>query len=356
MLQWMDNFSVYGPDGDHANLLNGAYADNSGTGLTEDPDTSVTGMATVQLTTTSGVSNLRRVLSGPQTTVGVAVRQWATELPEVLGRGFRISFSDINAVEHCYVTMNPSGYLLAYRRETANTQTLIGQSTGPVIVANAWQHLEVKVLFHDSAGSIQVRVEGTTMLNITGVKTTANTVGAINTCHNVSLRHANGSGGNVTMWKDFVIWDDTGSVNNNFLGLVQVYKIVPDSDVTLNWTPNSGSTGYTQIDEADPDEDTTYISASSALPDYSQFTMTNLPDDVTAVKGVMTILRSKKTDGGDGNMQASLVSDGVVGTGAERSITTAYTYWTDIYDEDPAGGNWSKEAVDAVELRVDRTS
>lgn len=95
---------------------------------------------------------------------------------------------------------------------------------------------------------------------------------------------------------------------------------------------------------------------TTAIPAAYKSSLQDLPATVTSVRGVMPIHRSRKTDGGDGNIQQGLISGGSTGLGANRPITTAYTYWWDVYDADPNGSiAWSRVAVNALNYQLNRT-
>jgi hypothetical protein len=70
----------------------------------------------------------------------------------------------------------------------------------------------------------------------------------------------------------------------------------------------------------------------------------------------MPIHRSRKTDGGTGNIQLGVISGAATGLGVDRPITTAYTYWWDVFDSDPnIAAAWTKAAVNAMNLQLNRT-
>jgi hypothetical protein len=95
---------------------------------------------------------------------------------------------------------------------------------------------------------------------------------------------------------------------------------------------------------------------TTAIPAAYKCSLQDLPATVTSVRGVMPIHRSRKTDGGDGNLQQALISGASTGLGSNRPITTAYTYWWDIYDADPNGAiAWTRLAVNALNLQLNRT-
>lgn len=85
--------------------------------------------------------------------------------------------------------------------------------------------------------------------------------------------------------------DGLGALNNDFMGSCSVYSIIPDSDVAATWARNVGADNF-------------------------------------------------------GNVQAGLISGASTALGANRPITTAYTYFRDVIETDPAT---------AAQLQLNRT-
>lgn len=358
-IQFMDNFTQYGFN--EAFLLNGVYAQMSTHGFTwlaSDPDASGTGRVIAMIGDYQFDEPLRKVLTTPRDTVGVAVRLWMNNLPNNSNITPTIQFLDSAALRHISICVTTTGaiYVMRGGAIAGTGGTYLGQTTGPVLVANAWQHIEVKVYIHDSAGTVEVRVEGVPVLSLTGIDTKNS---ASTTVDQINLHGLKTLAGTAMQfhWKDFIIWDSSGSSNNDFIGPCQVITLLPDGDNSFNWTPSTGSTGYNLINEGfEPDDESSYISASSSLPAASTFTLGNLPADVTSVKAVMPVVRARKTDGGDGTLQVSMVSGASTGSGASRPITVAYTYWSDVIEVDPAtAAAWTPTAVNAAKLKLDRT-
>jgi hypothetical protein len=357
----MDNFSIYGSGvGGDARLLNGMYAQTDSAHLVADPDPVAAAAGSIVCdfqTTTGGIGVLRKVLLAARTTVGVACRMWQNKLPVNSGiSGRPATFRDVNNLEHIFLDVDASGNIRVFRNDTAgNVQ--IGITANPVLVANAWQHIETKCVLDAVNGSVQVRVEGVPVLDTGAVRTTSDRAGAIATCFNAGVGGRSGVDSLVAYFKDLIIWDSTGAFNNNFMGSCQVYKLTPDADVALNWTPfPADGIGFDKINEAVPDDDGRYIAAPFPLPAAYKCSLTDLPVTVTSVRGVMPVHRSRKTDGGDGNIQVGLISGASTGLGADRPITTAYTYWSDVYDADPNGGvAWTRLAANALNLQLNRT-
>jgi hypothetical protein len=351
-IQWMDDFKSYGADASF--MVNGIYAETTFPVLVEDPDPVLTGYVFGLGATAANAGLLRKVLPAAVTVAGVACRMWMTRLPgNNVMTPYPAQFRDGSNVVHVSIAVTTTGAIAVYRGLGGGT--LLGQTAGPVLVANAWQHIETKVLISDTVGTVEVRVDGTVVLALAGLDT-ANSADV--TCAQVSLGNkADGASDNVsTYFKDFIVWDNTGTTNANFLGSCSVVALIPTSDISLGWTPSTGATGWNLIDEAGP-VDTDYVQAASPPPAASFFGLSDLPADVTSVKGLMTLVRSAKTDGGDATLKTSVVSGASTGAGTDRAITTAFTYWIDLFPQDPAtAAAWLPAAVNAVQLKIDRTT
>jgi len=225
---------------------------------------------------------------------------------------------------------------------------VIGITSGPVVTANTYQHIEFKALV-GTAGSFEVRVNGTPVLSGTGNTGT----GAY---YQFGVDNALGSSQTLLYYiKDIVVWDDTGTYNTNFLGSVNVIDLLPDSDVAFPWTPSTGTTGFNLINDIPPN-DASYIQAAFPLPAASVFGIQNLPADVTSVKAMISCVRVEKIDGGDGNLQASMKSGASTALGSDRPVTVAFTYYQDIFEVDPAtSAPWTPTAANAAYLHLNRT-
>lgn len=339
-------------------MLNGIYAQaDSDVTIVDDPDANITGNVLRFFPNTDSTSPyldgmLRRVLPAAITTVGVAFRVYFGTLPPNSSAYPQILLiMDQVSTVHLSFRVLPTG-AIAVNRGPYPSGTLLG-TTSPAIVTGAWQHIEVKATINDTTGSVEIRVEGVPVLTLTGVDTCN---GA--NVHADQIAHCNTDTGSGTTYylKDIVIWDTAGSVNNNFFGSVSVYELIPNGDTALTWSLSSGSTGYTLVDEAPPNDDTDYIYAVSPPPAADKMSLTDLPVDVTSVRGLITIVRSKKTDGGDGNLQIGMVSGASTALGSDRPITTAYTYWQDVFELDPATSTaWTRVSVNASNIQFNRT-
>jgi len=327
-------------------LTSGVYAqygDFNSFFLVDDPDPNITGTVARFDADAGATGILRYVLPATNTKVGIARRFWVDLLPVDAARlPFVMEWRNGANVVLGYVVCDTTGRLSIVVGNSTTT------STNPVLVANAWQHVEG--MMNTATGDVEVRVEGVLAVSVAGLAI----VGPI---AQISVRVPSVNQPNLKQYlKDFAVWDGSGAFNNTFMGSIQVRELIPDGDAAFNWLASTGVTGFNLIDEAPPNDDTDYIYAVTPPPAASKFSVGNLPVDVTSVRGLSVVVRSRKTDGGDGNLQTGLVSGASTVLGTDRPITTAYTYWTDIFETDPAtGAAWSPAAVNAVQLQLNRT-
>lgn len=347
----LENFAQYGV-GQQARLLNGVWAENGNATLVADPDpTASAGSVVCQLVGRPAI--IRYVLGGARTKVGLAGRFW---LPSIPDSDLRIPcpFSFRNGANNPIINVHitPTGSLVVKTTDD-ETGTILAQSSGPVVTANAWWHLECWVTFDVAGATIEVRREGTVVLSAS-----LPTITAVN-CPQVQFSTSRSSNfvSNIIMYvKDLMIMNGLGSANNDFVGSLTVFMLQTNSDDALNWTLTGGATGYGTLSQL-PADDTDFISAGTPPPSPYLAGLSNLPADVTTVRAVMSQVRAQKVDGGDGNLQAGIVSGASTGLGNNRAITSAMTYWRDVFEVDPATGvPFLPSAVNAMKLQLDRTT
>lgn len=352
-----DNFSIYGTN---VSLLgNGVYTVDSSASvhLQSDPDGISSGH--VLQVTYSSDAGIRYALPSTTTTLGAAARVWFPALPGADSESVAIfDFRTSGNGTKVFLTLNPAGQLRIAGMTSGEITTDV-----PAITAQGWYHIEMKVVEADAASTVEVRVEGITVIDETGLTLGSNTTpfGILK----IGMRNNNPSGAVEWYTKDYVIWNASGSYNTDFLGSVLVHSLLPDSDVSLNWTPSTGTTGWDILDNIPPN-DSEYISApySATAPNYPDpyvATLTDLPVETTSVKAVISFVRAAKSDGGDGSLQVGVISDpsGTPATalGADRPITVAQTYWRDVFEVDPAtSAAWLPQAVNDAEIQINRTS
>ncbi len=197
-----------------------------------------------------------------------------------------------------------------YYKSNSSTTALGTTSSGAS--ASTWLYLEIKVKFHGSTGTVDILINGSSVLSLTS----QNTDQSGNTrAQRVRFCGATG-GGDHTQFDDIYILDTTGSNNNAPLGPQIVKMIVPASDAGTNaYTPDSGSNHYDRLTE-NPQDTTSYL-ADDTTGHRELFVMGNL--NMATIAGVQmnavaaitdntiySIKNSTHTSGGTDTDQAAV--------------------------------------------------
>lgn len=350
-----DNMSIY--NAVVANMTaSGRYAAISAAALVNDPD----GVSAGKVLVFNGNGGYRRPMAAPTNKVGIAQRVWLSALPsDNTMRPTIMLWADATNQNMARLMVNTTGSLTFSIFDTTSgafgTWFDIVTTAGPAITAGVWWHVESKF---DSTSGFECRVEGVPKI----ISNLADWGGHLHNGPNVyqcrldSAANVIGASINTNI-KDVAWWDGLGTENTDFLGGVLVAELDPDSDVSLGyWTPSTGLTGYNILSQVALVATTPNMTGINPPGAAMQFTLSDLPADVSSVKGIITLVRAAKQDGGDGNLQVSMVSDGSTTDGVNRPITAAQSYWEDIFELDPAtAAPWLPTAVDLAQIKISRT-
>ena len=349
-----DNFDIYG--GNVALMTNGRYSSVGAAAIVNDPD----GVSVPQVIVFNGNGGMRRALKVPTNKVGIGMRIWLSSLPsDDAMRPTPCIWSDASNTNMFYFKVNTTGSISAYVWDTTSgafgNPYLIGTTPGPVITANAWWQIEA--YFDGAALEFELRVEGVPKLTLDSTDFAGHLHNGPNVYQCSFGSAANFIGASInTYCKDYFWWDGLGSENNTFRGSCLVFASRPDGDVDIGgWVPSTGTDAWPILDTTTPGS-TPYVAAGIPPVDPLIMSQTDLPPDITSIKFLVTVVRAAKVDGGDGNLQVSLLSGGDIADGEDRPITAAQTYWEDVCELDPhTSAPWVPAAFDASDIQLNRT-
>jgi hypothetical protein len=356
MLIWAEGFDHYGtsPNGGRDAMLAGAWAafENGGFGA---PDISTaqirsgTNSLRMQFNVLSSDGVLgRRVLGSAELVIGCGLGLYLEALPSVNGNyGFEFRNNSNQCI--AFFSIQSDGAIGVY---TGSGRTLIAASD-PIITASSWQHIEAKCVIDNIVGSIEIRVNGLTVIALTGLN--IGTLGATQIAFGMPNGDAGGS--SLTFYfDDIVTWNGNGTYNNDFLGPVRVELLMPNADTGVtDWVRNTGSNDYDAIDNIPPDGDTTYLEAVNDT-DVSEFGLSDSPVETANIKAIYIPTMGKLIAAGTGKVQTSLISNSVASDGPDQTMTTAYSYWGGVHEVDPDTAlPWTKSGIDAATLRIAKT-
>jgi hypothetical protein len=348
MILWAEGFDHYGDT--ETIMLDGAWAAVSIAALSTTK--ARTGSRSLYL---SAGSTARRVFGGAKTTAGVALAVNFDNLPLVESNNTIMSFRDANNVPQVSLICDTTGIISVWRGNggTGIDGTKLGDSTVPAITAAAWNHVEAKVTIHDSTGAVEVRVNGVTVINLTGIDTKAS---ALTETSQVFFEKE-GSGSGQFYIDDLVAWDTAGALNTDFIGDRKVFTDFPDADTAdVEWTRSTGATNFGVIDENPPNDDTDYLT-TDVPGEVFGVTFPDLATEVVDIAAVILVHRTRKTDAGTANVQLHLQSNGDVADGTDRPMTTAYTFYHDVFETDPdTAAPFTRAAASAIALQAERSA
>jgi Concanavalin A-like lectin/glucanases superfamily len=357
-IQWADDFSRYGTgEASRVAMLDGLpYAALGATDAGEcvtDPDPLATGSQRAYELGYNGnnpFADCRLALPTVVTgTIGVVVRSWLAALPSGgAERPLVIVIQNDEGNSIVYSRVESNGSITVSGRVGGNV-VQIADSVNPIIAPNSWNHWEM--VHNIATGEGSVYINGIQRLTYTGVDTDRD-------AELVNFSGRSGTGTSPAAYiKDLVIWDDTGTVNNDVMGTVVVRRLKPNGDVSLGgWVPSTGTTGFNLLAKNAP-ADSSYLSADDTPPAEMIFDFEELPEDITSIRGILPVVRHRKTDGGDANVQVAISPNGTDwDNGADRAITTSFQYDFDVSELSPDTGLlWTPPEVDSIKGRVDRT-
>lgn len=226
-------------------------------------------------------------------------------------------------------TSSTQGVVIAKRGATT-----LGTST--TISLTDWTTFEFKVTIHGSTGTVDVRVNGVSVLSLTG-QNTANAGGT--TADSVSFVVQRGASGSGSAYiDDIYICNGSGSIRNNFLGTCVVEGLTPNADGSSSqWTPFGGGAHYTEVDEQNVDDDTSYIET----PDNAKkdmFGFSNLAFINGNILGVQVNSQAKVSVAGSRTF-SHMFRDTGLGTENQKTAktvsSTTYDHFFDIWEQNP---------------------
>lgn len=345
-LLWAESFDLYGSSATYLSQRPYNYCNSPG--LTTGAGAR-TGNGYLALGAGGGNSGLGRTLDAAVTVLGQGVGMSSPGLGADSVNNQALTFGQTSAPATIRVSPNNALGLNVYQGST-----LKGVTPPNLFTLNTWFWVEAKVTCNTggaNTGSVEVRYNGAQVLLINGLDIpTAWT--------NCGLGQPGGGWGNSnsTVWfDDWIVWDNSGTINNNFFGDCRCSVGSPSSNgASQDWTPSTPP-AWSCIHETTPN-DADYVSATAA-GNISTFGVTPIPFPTNIIKAVIPVVRALKTDTGAATYQLGLSSAGVNSMSADISPGVTASYASKIFELDPNGNiPWLFSTANAALLRLSRTA
>ena len=225
-------------------------------------------------------------------------------------------------------------YASLYSRLASNGATGLGET----------DYWEFKVVFHNSAGAVYIYKNGVLDSQVTGV----DTIYAGSVLNALQLATPAAVDGGQFLFSDFYV--DTA----NQLGDIYVtYEPCDTSGSESDWTP-AASTNESQVDEYEPDDDTTY-NRSTVVDDKDSLTPTPTID-MDDVLGIVAVARVRKEDANSGAIKLGVLHSGTEEQSAALPVTTSYQYLHYVQEDVPGGSGWTEAQSDVAEISIEHVA
>jgi hypothetical protein len=316
------------------------------------------------------------------------------------------------------LTIDLSGTVKVYRGYPSafgGAGTVLGTGSSIISPLNAWHYLETKVVISTTVGTVDVHLDGVSILSLTGQNTQATSNA---TWNQVSIGLPAPAGSNTVYVDDFYLCDTTGSFNNTFLGDVSILARLPSGNGTLNnftnvfasyatgayavgatikdsngnvqecstagtastgsptWATTGGSTtsvgggcvftcvgtgsnpgaqNWMAVQEYPPDDNSSYVT-DATVSDQDRYTYPSVAG--SAVKAVVVNVRAEKDDSAARSIRMVAKSGAtVVDNGTDFALTlNTYADFQGVFETDPnTSVAWTVSGVNAAEFGVKTT-
>jgi hypothetical protein len=210
-----------------------------------------------------------------------------------------------------------------------------------------YHYVEMKVYHHATNGTVNVRVNGCPVLDLSSVNTL---YAASKPSARFGIGGGYGPGANQYLRiDDAYVCDGSGNTCNDFLGPVRVETIWPDGDDSVSWTTTANSANhYDNVDRNQRDGSTDYVEEGSANV-LDLFTTANTAVTWTDIHSVTTWTGAWYATSSAG-LQQVIDSNGTKDYSGNISLATGVLiYGPHAQDVDPDTGNsWNGTTVNAM--------
>lgn len=246
------------------------------------------------------------------------------------------------ATVHIVLAIINTGAIEVYRGDRL---TLLGTSS-VYYTANNWSSIQVKVVIHDTTGSVEIRDgNGTVLLALAGIDTRN---GGTGYCDTVVLGTNNNSGGTF-VWDDWHVWDATGAGATTWTNDTRIdHRVVDGPGDTTQFTASAGS-NYQCVD--DPNWNATDYVASSTAGHQDLYTFGDISHNPPNIFAVMRTAVAQKDDAGARSLKLITKRAGTIYAGAALGLNQgSYVRLFDIQATDPStSAAWDQAGVNAAQ-------
>jgi hypothetical protein len=162
------------------------------------------------------------------------------------------------------------------------------------------------------------------------------------------------------LFDDVYICDATGSIRNDILGPQKVYTLLASGNGNSSQFVGSdadSTDNYLLVDEADTDDDTTYVESSTAT-NRDDYAFGDLPDTLSQINGVSINAIAKKDDAGTRALDLyTRISATNYDAALDAALAESYTNHQHIFEQNPDdAADWANADVDGANFGIEVAS
>lgn len=226
--------------------------------------------------------------------------------------------------------------------------TPLGTSADDVIAFGFYNYIEMRVVFHNSAGIVQLRVNGAQVINQSTLDTT-NTANAF--ANKLRLQPFATSGSYDIRFDDLYLLDGTGSSPHNaFLGECRVETHLPSANgAFVEFSPIGAGSNFQCVQDSPADDDTTYTQGNS-IGNRDIYTLAAY-SFVGTIYGVSVNVTHRKDDVGNRTIAPLARVSSTLYEGTQDACMSQYKVSSKIWERNPNSGNlWTLSDVNAAQF------
>lgn len=240
------------------------------------------------------------------------------------------------------IFFTPTGAVAAYRLSGAGGAgggTLLGTSAAGVMLPNVWHYVEWEWVISATVGRMTVKVDGVTVLNLTGVNTLTGAVA------NADEWYLDNQGGNGSIQFDDLYEDDGAAA----IGPRRVDTLRPTADTaTKQWTPDTGTVNFSRVN-ANLAQSVTFVQAS-VVGNLDLYDIADLSTTPAVIDAVQYSMFAQKTDATARSIAAVGDIGGVQQQSGNVNLPTGVAKFESIFLTKPGGGAWATADVNALRI------
>lgn len=260
-------------------------------------------------------------------------------------------------IDHVRIHPSSSGALSGPMDVRNAVGTIVGTFNGAL--SSLWKYVEIKVKVHATLGTIEVRIDGVTVLNLTGQNTRNTATGSTGLINTVLINNTS-YGANISVFIDdmYILNEQGAAPFNDFLGDVTIQYLQPNGVGSNSaWTPSGGFNWDAVADPLATAPLITDFVSSLSTDQKDTYTVENLSQVAPSnVLGVANYAYADKTD--TGLRTVALVTKLAANEtqSADQVLRDATAggaqYLKQVVQTKPGGGSWTIDDVNAMEIGV----